>query len=624
MIDPRSEAQRASIEKARGRRITDAELSEIPVVGGGGQRIGIEAGPKGGWMPVPDRTNQGYVSNNPWTEDHPVKGANAMPYKSLQPLSVSQQMNQRQHGPQWSGMTDPRTGLELNRDDAAALGPLHFSGWRTSGVGPGTPGYRGTGPIDAHIYGDTVAPVNPGAAPYHGTDDWWNLQKRPSIPGRAAGGPVSPGQPYIVGEEGPELIVPQAPGFVLPNSPDVISHGGGFYERPNSYGTATAQYPVPVLPPVPKVPYTGIVPEGAVLMGQNGRAAEPQIPPSAFRLPPPPVPASKSALETPEQYAARRELMNPENINVGITPRLPLVPSWAAPAALNSDALSSGSGPQINQARLNRELEREFRRNPAAALAYQQAQANAEAEAQRFNITQGGINRRAGENIAAQNARAEMTAQEKRNADIVKWQQDQAQFGLEQYLKQQPPVPVPLPGTNHSWIPGANQIVPNMTQGGITDAPMTRMPDGSYRAGGEAFDLTSPGNPAMPQMPIAGAIPGFTGGVRMPARAATADIFKPKGAKTGADDPRKELEARYKSYRTALSNAAESSTGEQQLAFRNQIAALDMEHAKKTGADYNGDGTISPAEAAASAAAKASGSSSPVAAPSSAFLNAVK
>ena len=35
---------------------------------------------------------------------------------------------------------------------------------------------------------------------------------------RAAGGPVAPGNPYLVGEKGAELFVPEQPGTVLPNS----------------------------------------------------------------------------------------------------------------------------------------------------------------------------------------------------------------------------------------------------------------------------------------------------------------------------------------------------------------------------------------------------------------------
>ena len=34
---------------------------------------------------------------------------------------------------------------------------------------------------------------------------------------RAAGGPIAAGRPYLVGERGPELIVPRAPGTVIPN-----------------------------------------------------------------------------------------------------------------------------------------------------------------------------------------------------------------------------------------------------------------------------------------------------------------------------------------------------------------------------------------------------------------------
>jgi len=38
-----------------------------------------------------------------------------------------------------------------------------------------------------------------------------------AIPMRAAGGPVSGGSPYIVGERGPELFVPGSSGSIVPN-----------------------------------------------------------------------------------------------------------------------------------------------------------------------------------------------------------------------------------------------------------------------------------------------------------------------------------------------------------------------------------------------------------------------
>jgi tape measure domain-containing protein len=38
-----------------------------------------------------------------------------------------------------------------------------------------------------------------------------------AVPGRASGGPVSGGRPYVVGENGPELFVPQGSGKIVPN-----------------------------------------------------------------------------------------------------------------------------------------------------------------------------------------------------------------------------------------------------------------------------------------------------------------------------------------------------------------------------------------------------------------------
>lgn len=43
------------------------------------------------------------------------------------------------------------------------------------------------------------------------------------LPGRATGGPVSPGRAYMVGERGPEVFLPTSSGQILPNGPS----GGG-------------------------------------------------------------------------------------------------------------------------------------------------------------------------------------------------------------------------------------------------------------------------------------------------------------------------------------------------------------------------------------------------------------
>jgi hypothetical protein len=59
------------------------------------------------------------------------------------------------------------------------------------------------------------------ASPNTGSGSMWAF--------RAKGGPVSPGQPYVVGEEGPELIVPDHSGTVLtaPQTRQVFSGGSG-------------------------------------------------------------------------------------------------------------------------------------------------------------------------------------------------------------------------------------------------------------------------------------------------------------------------------------------------------------------------------------------------------------
>ena len=57
-----------------------------------------------------------------------------------------------------------------------------------------------------------VMPAGPSTLPWSG-----DTSQIPFGGFRARGGPISPGQAYIVGERGPEMIVPAAPGMVLPN-----------------------------------------------------------------------------------------------------------------------------------------------------------------------------------------------------------------------------------------------------------------------------------------------------------------------------------------------------------------------------------------------------------------------
>jgi len=45
------------------------------------------------------------------------------------------------------------------------------------------------------------------------------------LPGRAGGGAIQANRPYIVGELGPEIVVPNSSGTVIPNN--MIGVGGG-------------------------------------------------------------------------------------------------------------------------------------------------------------------------------------------------------------------------------------------------------------------------------------------------------------------------------------------------------------------------------------------------------------
>lgn len=181
---------------------------------------------KGGWK-NDWSSRPGWQAHNAGPQASPLSPSPTLPSpistagQPMRPkkLSVSQLMSQRQHGPNWSGMTDPATGQELSRQQAQARGPFTFTGWRTSGLARG-------GPIDAHVDGSTVAPTAAGAAPYRGLNalpapsggrvsSWDDAKARAGeLPTRAYGGPVPPGQPFIAGDPqadgkpNPELIVP--------------------------------------------------------------------------------------------------------------------------------------------------------------------------------------------------------------------------------------------------------------------------------------------------------------------------------------------------------------------------------------------------------------------------------
>jgi hypothetical protein len=54
--------------------------------------------------------------------------------------------------------------------------------------------------------------------PGHPTHDKVPIPPLPPLPGKALGGAVGAGRPYMVGERGPELFVPGAQGNIVPNN----------------------------------------------------------------------------------------------------------------------------------------------------------------------------------------------------------------------------------------------------------------------------------------------------------------------------------------------------------------------------------------------------------------------
>jgi len=66
-----------------------------------------------------------------------------------------------------------------------------------------------------------------------------------NLPGRALGGPVVPGQAYIVGERRPELFVPRVPGTIVPRVPQ--ASGSGSLARVEALLTQLVARPLPVV-----------------------------------------------------------------------------------------------------------------------------------------------------------------------------------------------------------------------------------------------------------------------------------------------------------------------------------------------------------------------------------------
>lgn len=126
------------------------------------------------------------------------------------------QKNAQKQAMNWSNSKTAAAGYPLS-DQALSHSAANFfpgllpKGMATSGWGQGS---------------NAPAPKKKPMVDTHRMSEWWkrnvghkkkDVQPTTPIPARAEGGPVAGGQPYVVGEKGPEVVVPQAPGTVVPN-----------------------------------------------------------------------------------------------------------------------------------------------------------------------------------------------------------------------------------------------------------------------------------------------------------------------------------------------------------------------------------------------------------------------
>lgn len=409
------------------------------------------------------------------------------PYPSQQGVSLSDQIQHR-GAPGWSNVTDPRTKKRLTTQQAQQLGPLRVSGWRTGGFA--TP----QSSTDAHVSNRIghgldefyrLNPYTPTAEQQHAT----NLMLNPSLPMRAMGGPVAPGQPFIAGDPqsdgtpNPELIVPtpagtqviplkQLPQLAYGTTPSTVNYsdayvpgfsgiknggaGGAFGEvrtlpgmreaydasgrvvgySPLPPAPASVAAAPPTLPPAwtPQKVFdtaqaqhaAGNITSAQLAQAQDGfnriaKLNEPEAAAAELMRTMLSQNYRDNAAAKAEEERQRR--MNPEGITVGVTPRAALT-GFLPP---HPDT----SGPNIDQRRINRQVER-LAKTPQGALAIyrgQQEQAAAEAAAQeratRNVFNQQRIDARTGATIDAQNERARMAQEAAMQKDAQKLALDQ-------------------------------------------------------------------------------------------------------------------------------------------------------------------------------------------------------
>lgn len=210
-------------------------------------------------------------------------------------LSVSEMMWRNMRGRGNSNAINPSTGKFMTMQEASSRGPFHTAGYNTSGVGPGTRGYRGSYMHGGYNYGQgTRGPSARNSAEYYSQRDAvtgnpldWLFMNGPG--GRAlmdrivnessgAGQPAQGGMPasyavddtqqfsdlFASADQPPTLppgVTQQGGGdTILDDGTGIYDMGGGKKQIFGKYGTGSS-YTNPFALPNPTVDASGKIEE---------------------------------------------------------------------------------------------------------------------------------------------------------------------------------------------------------------------------------------------------------------------------------------------------------------------------------------------------------------------------
>lgn len=481
------------------------------------------------------------------------------------------------------------------------------------------------------------------------------LNQNASAQQGAAGGFYQPGfeprmrQPTpLVGDQRmdiPSNLLPPSPRSMTPPPPStLVNHGGGFFERPNPYGTATVQRaltePAPTVsatppPSLPSSPPPSVPPSPGFTRQSLAALAKREA--DAGRLNPTAAQASINALQSGDADVAAiaqelsgnfqqafGELQNARQDN----------PTFAAPPRLDAaDAaplptFGTGSARSANDpARMMETLARNNRRNPRAqgiAAGFFQEQDNIrynrEQDAAQLDAYQTRTNAMEEARNAAANARVqERKDRETAAAEQVRRQQEKDAIDLNFKLAEEsrraaefaktmvPAAPdmtvLPIPGTNNVYFPQGKTVLSSNTP--PTPGMMEIAPgSGQYLPtfGGEpqpSLGTFTQESPALPEMPLPRNVPlGPFGNLPLPAMTLPGKpaTFKPlntnKDKEPTPEQRRKSLADKHDMMIRSLEKDLEYAEDTERPAIRADIRRLTAAFR----ADINGDGKVSAAE----------------------------